>query len=574
MKAWVIEEVLSSTMDASYLENLKAIDDVLSEDALYGNRVIETAWKKLPIFGYINSNLSSWMDYLNCNKCRKLKDNNYLYGYYYENGDYLIEIKRHFCVKPPNEITELNDFYQINPVFKKYGKGIKENPEYSPLLPTPIGKDEESAKLFPAHPHVKNQNLLKENIHIPDVKAFLEDFLKNGNFLKKHFSSRCLVDNPFNTFLELRERDLKLPEGEHKIQLTLVGEQSSEKNKTPSTHLYFLFPTVSQGKEKEERYKTLLHITKLGKEYIVYKGVIPGGIDPSTEEQILHLYLTKIKGDGDCGFGAIETTRPESLKLLRNAADTLYIRELVAPEIVKSLIDGTLPKEVKAMFSELESQYARVLEDEKKAVIAIFERLGFKEGEIKSLDELLLEKEISKKEKTRLRKIKQNISKVLKDMQQHAQRRDVYLGFLENFKSSGPDDRGWLTHSPNIKEEKNTGLYDAIAYLNKLNLYIWQLSEGQTQLALIHRFEGEKDYDNAHILHNGRDHYDRLKCREHEAKKSQVNSEKESKKTDKKIRQRRKEIATTEKLILDKNNKSPKMEKKKKVEQENDSKAD
>lgn len=53
--------------------------------------------------------------------------------------------------------------------------------------------------------------------------------------------------------------------------------------------------------------------------------------------------------------------------------------------------------------------------------------------------------------------------------------------------------------------------YDALAYLNKLNLYIWQTKSNTTnQLDLIHSYEPDSLFTSIHILHNGRNHYDKL----------------------------------------------------------------
>jgi hypothetical protein len=156
-----------------------------------------------------------------------------------------------------------------------------------------------------------------------------------------------------------------------------------------------------------------------------------------------------------------ETTREEEVKQLENAAEDDQVRKMVAPEIVRSFFDGTYTDELASFLGNI----------------------------------LIGEEDYSKLLPTTLQK-------------------EVYRAYVKVFKKAGRGTKGWLTHSPNNTygtEEGigDTGLYNALAYSNGYNLYIWQ-NTLSNQLGLIHSFEANPDFKAMHILHTQENHYDRL----------------------------------------------------------------
>ncbi|WP_032113707.1 hypothetical protein [Candidatus Paracaedibacter symbiosus] len=170
----------------------------------------------------------------------------------------------------------------------------------------------------------------------------MDSFLRERNFLEGHFPLGIIENNPFKSILRLLETD-------DRVKASLSGEEYNHTYKEPITHLYFLFPTHLEATNDKATYSIALHIMQRGKEYLTYEGIIPEGplfLDPQEESDSLHFTLKKTRGDGDCGFSAIGTTRQKSLKLLKGAGDNLVVRKLVAPEIVRALRYENLPEKI------------------------------------------------------------------------------------------------------------------------------------------------------------------------------------------------------------------------------------
>lgn len=506
-----IAEILPPTMPQVYIEHLQTIDDILSADLSAPSTRNAKGWLKFPIYGVFKKKENSWFDHLTCYQFKRgMKE--YLYGYLYKNGDYSVEISCHFDIRRPEEVNTGN-LYKINTIFKNYTKGIKKNPSFSPRydLNEHTSSDLENGGYVPAHPYLNLESC--SNVHLPDVQSFLESFIKERNFSQSHFPLGIRDDNPFTALLTLLETD-------DRVKFSLSGDKYNNRDKKPNTHLYFLFPTYPENKKDKEAYSIILHIMQRGKEYLTYEGIIPRGplyLDTEEESDSLHFTLAKTKGDGDCGFSAIGTTREKSLKLLKGAKSNPFIRNLVAPEIFRALKDETLPETLKPTFKEINDQYQRLINEETRLARLYSSELGCEEGAVKNLDELLNDDNLSKKNRKTIVKLKRQFEDISRKILALAGSEDIYLKYIKSFKTSGVDGSGWLTHTPNESMERpigTNGLYDAIAYLHGINLYIWQVPENETQAKLIHWHEDEKNYSYAHVLHNGRDHYDTLKCHE------------------------------------------------------------
>ncbi|WP_010303114.1 hypothetical protein [Candidatus Odyssella thessalonicensis] len=510
-----VEEILPATMPGLYRDYLQAIDDILSTGFPTHRKSNLSDWWKFPIYGRFNTKRNSWLSYILCNKLVKSSED-YLYGYLYINDSYQVEMKCHFHIINPEKINT-NNFYKINTFFKNYTRGLKVDPKFSPsrgLQETTRkiegnSSDLEMGKYIAAHPHL---NIEKFNtLDIEEAQKFLDSFLDKNNFSQSYPFQWGKDNNPFRALLELSKTD-------DRVKVSWVKEINDKSELL--THLYFLFPTHPETLTDKESFSIVLHITQRDAEGFIYKGFIPKGtIYLKGEENSgpLHFTLRKVSGDGDCGFHAINSTRKQSLKLLMEVAHDSSIRALVAPEIFRALRDGSLPEILEPAFKELENDYNLVMEDEKSLAGSLTSELGDNKGGLQSLDELLNSYELSTEQLNAITAIKARYADLCRRILERAGEKKIYLKYIKHFKTSGINGSGWLTHTPNKSIEATigtTGLYDAIASLHGSNLYVWQTTEDPSYLKLIHWYENENNTDDAHVLHNGEDHYDKLECYE------------------------------------------------------------
>ncbi len=512
-EAMEVEEILPATMPRLYRDHLQAIDDILSA-GLSTNRTSNLpSWSKFPIYGIFNTKENSWLNYILCGKFVKVPEE-YLYGYLYTTDSYQAEMECHFHIIDPIKLNTSN-FYKVNTFFKNYTKGRKQDPQFSPsrgfqeTTKKVVGNfsDLEMGKYIAAHSHLNMENF--NNLNIEDAQEFLDNFLDKKNFSHSYPLQWGEDNNPFRALLELSKKD-------DRVKVTLIKEINDKSELI--THLYFLFPTYPETITEKESFSIVLHIIQRGAENFTYKGFIPKGpiyLKRKENSDSLHFTLRKISGDGDCGFHAIGSTRKQSLKLLKRVAKDSSIRALVAPEIFRSLRDGSLPETLNPAFNELEDEYNLVMEDENSLTGSLARELGYKEGRFPSLDELLNIHEFSLEKSDAIATIKARYADLFKRILDRANEEEIYLKYIKHFKTSRIDGSGWLTHAPNESIEATigtTGLYDAIASLRGSNLYIWQTTGDQSHLKLIHWYENKNNNCYAHVLHNGRDHYDKLEC--------------------------------------------------------------
>ncbi|MBW8308581.1 MAG: hypothetical protein K0M45_02895 [Candidatus Paracaedibacteraceae bacterium] len=293
-KSMGLSEILPSTMPQSYLDHLQTIDDILSCNFYTESINNPKRWLKFPIYGAFKKEETSWRDCI-CRNSSKRKGREYLYGYLYRKGNYSVEIKCHFDIKKPSEVNTKN-FYRINTFFKNYTKGIRRDPEFSPLQETYIkdglnngsdggdngaddlekglggldnGSDEVDngyTNRIPPHPHLNIKNIF--NSYLPDVKNFLDNFLNKENFHDPQLPLGLIKDNPYHNILKLLKKD-------ESINYTLIGETYDSTYKKPTTHLYCLFPTYPKNASNEKGYNIVLHLTRRGEAYLICAGTLP-----------------------------------------------------------------------------------------------------------------------------------------------------------------------------------------------------------------------------------------------------------------------------------------------------------
>ena len=479
-----IAEVLPATMEQKYFSILKAIDEALSPDLSEGSKEdLEGQWRKAPIYGAFPHSKKGWIDSLT-GWWPKNTPTEYLYGYAYEKGDYLVKITRFFSRKDLPDLS-LRDFHKINPKFQHYKKGIYKEPRYISYAPSleenknaetePEGelnsrastsakrkkpgiseeKDLEEGARSTVHPHI-TQNIrdqTKENLS--EVDEFMNIFFEEGDLLKEAVPYYNRLHNPFIKVIEDLHNSMN-------IEAILTPLLPTFNPTLSETHLYLIFPTAPVLQQKN--YDIALHITRLTKGEPLYQTKVPINslLFQEGENSILSFNKKRVKGNGDCGFSAMETTRKEGIEQLENAVGNKHIREMVAPEIIRSFFDGTYTDELAPFLGNIPI------------------------GEEEDYRTLL----------------------------RSATKKKVYHAYVNAFKKAGRGTKGWLTHSPNNThgaEEgiRDTGLYDALAYLNGYNLYIWQ-NTLSNHLDLIHSFEDNSDFKAMHILHTQGNHYDQL----------------------------------------------------------------
>jgi hypothetical protein len=436
----------------------------------------------MPIYGPFPHSKKGWMDSLT-GWWRSNAADQYLYGYAYEKGDYLIEITRLFSRKELQELS-LSDFHKINPKFQHYKKGIYKEPRYisyaSSLEESKIveadpeaelnsrastsakrkkpavskEKDLEEGNLSAVHPHITKKRRAQTEENLLAVDEFMNTFLQESNLLNEATPYYNRIHNPFTKAIE----DLQ---DSTDVKAVLTSLLPTFNPTLFETHLYLLFsPELMQ----QENYEIALHITRLTRGKPIYQAKVPidSFLFQEGENPSLSFTSVPVKGDGDCGFSVMGITRKKGISQLENAAEDDQVREMVAPEIVRSFFDGTYTDELAPFLGNI---------------------LIGEEGDYSKLLPAALQKE-------------------------------VYQAYVKAFKKAGRGTKGWLTHSPNNTygaEEGigDTGLYDALAYLNGYNLYIWQ-NTLSNQLGLIHSFEANQGFKAMHILHTQGNHYDRL----------------------------------------------------------------
>ncbi|MBW8308580.1 MAG: hypothetical protein K0M45_02890 [Candidatus Paracaedibacteraceae bacterium] len=189
----------------------------------------------------------------------------------------------------------------------------------------------------------------------------------------------------------------------------------------------------------------------------------------------------------------------------------------MAPEILRALREENLPKEIVLHFKELNDKYQSLIKEELSLAQLYSKELGYGEGKVENLDELLDDESLSEATRNTIVIFQDRLKANIEETLIHARSKEIYLSYTKSFKTRGTAGSGWLTHTPNQDIEATigaTGLYDAIAYLHGINLYIWQVPAGDTVAKLIHWYENKKNNRSAHVLHNGWDHYDMLNCHE------------------------------------------------------------
>jgi hypothetical protein len=450
-----IAEVLPATMEQKYFNLLKVIDEILSPDGAEGSK---EEWRKAPIYGAFPHSKKGWMDSLTGWWQSNVADQ-YLYGYAYEKGDYLVEITRFFSRKDLPDLS-LRDFHKINPKFQHTKKGIYKKPHFISYVPSleeneNEGKDVEEGTRSTAHPHITKKSKAQTKGNLAEVNHFMNTFLQKGHLLKEAVPYYNRRHNPF----------AKIIKGLHNnrdIKAILTPLLSSSKDSTLfKTHLYFIF---SSDLLHQENYEIALRITHLTWGQPTYKAKSPAGSLLVQEGAPSFLSFTRAphKEEGDSWLSAIGITLEEGIGQLENAVGNKHVREIVAPEIVKSFFEGTYQEELAPFLG------------------------GISLGEEEDYRTLL----------------------------RSAMKKKVYRTYVNAFKEAERGIKGWLTHSPNNThggEESigDTGLYDALAYLNECNLYIWQ-NTLSNHLDLIRSFEGNPGFKAVHILHTLGNHYDQL----------------------------------------------------------------
>jgi hypothetical protein len=238
-----IDEVLSSTMHDFQSHHLREIDRVLSEGITESQKISAKNWMKSPIFGHLEN---SQMSFFDCFTCKICSNEDYLYGYQYENGEYLVKLHRYFDLKSPEDIEKLDDFYKINPYFKEKRKGIRKHPKYSPRITD--GRQEQ-------HPYVNAETIQSPDIE--GIKKFLKGFLESfDNKLEFYRSKKRKAKNVPDDLKKLDGAFKKLLNlSQHATQnINLVLRTQGEKQ-----HLYFLFPS-QKDENQDSNYSIMLHL--------------------------------------------------------------------------------------------------------------------------------------------------------------------------------------------------------------------------------------------------------------------------------------------------------------------------
>jgi hypothetical protein len=481
-----IKEILPLTMPENYRTILTEIDEVLSTEALEASK--DSKWKKFPIYGQFREEESSYVDRLTINWF-KGKPRELLYGYVYENGPYTIEIKYHFNIKSPHRINKKN-FYQINPIFKNITRSVKEDPKFTPSTQKENVEGDVEMGVIPAHPNINSSTFLYDP---QQAIEFLEQFLKSGRFFKSHFPSRLLTHNPFKSIIT------ELQEEESQLEAFYVKEEEE----SALEHLYILFPTYVEDQKDKEEYKIILHMVK--EHY--YEGSIPKRSHLFLGRPSTRLQFTKLSMSDDEGaFNALDIKRRPALKLLKQNIDNIEIRKILAPEIFRNLIKGNLPEEMSSNFSNVYAHYKSILKQQNKAVSKIYGELSISKKNRKGIEDLLNNRELSEEQRETLEKLKNDFSTTRNAMLKGAERREICLAYLKAFKSGERP----ISHSASHEVQDGipaTGLYDAIAFLKNINLYIWQSPDNSTSLQLIHWFEPLKAAYDKHILYADNNRY-------------------------------------------------------------------
>ncbi|WP_032114100.1 hypothetical protein [Candidatus Paracaedibacter symbiosus] len=236
-----LSEVVPSDLNKFHMHVLENLDYLLTRGMKDDTT---TKWVKKPLYGKFKSAQKSFIDYINF--CCHNED--YLFGYHYENSRYVVEIEKFFNkaghnYKPKN-IDCKKEFYRLHRSFKEEGQS--ETPQY----------------YGGAHEHIHVNGAFSKDIQdLEDISFFIHTFVKSNNFSRKAF--KAFFEELLNAWDA--SQPMPTPHGTtssssssaHQIQIDLRDEASSTilaYLDNERKHLYFLFPTKAS-----ENHNILLH---------------------------------------------------------------------------------------------------------------------------------------------------------------------------------------------------------------------------------------------------------------------------------------------------------------------------
>ncbi|WP_032113170.1 hypothetical protein [Candidatus Paracaedibacter symbiosus] len=232
--------------------------------------------------------------------------------------------------------------------------------------------------------------------------------------------------------------------------------------------------------------------------------------------------VQEVKGDGNCGYSALKTTREEvAQKLLEQVADP-NIRHILGVEIEDNF--DLLPPPLKTTtYRDLQKRQQALDVQKQEKIKKLNDALRRPEGDRWSQDKLLKEYFTSQESlKENVIALMQSLieltlqeEKLMQEKQEFCCHEDTLRLYIQHYIRPSAEEYAnqyypelnWLTFSPQFDHGYyRLGTVGALARVLGCNVAVWN----SENLSLAHEYYWNPNASTIHLLFNGRNHFDRL----------------------------------------------------------------